>query len=131
MSPTDENSAATAGAAAAAATPGAHARYVVYVTAPTDRAEALAHALVEAQLAACVNIVPQIRSIYRWQGRLCDDAEALLIIKTTGPQFEPLRQRIQALHPYDVPEIIALPIAVGHAPYLQWLDAACAAPAPE
>jgi len=96
---------------------------VVFVTAPADRAPDLARSVVEAGLAACANIVPAIRSIYRWEGEICDDAEALLVVKTQRSLFEALRDKVVELHPYDVPEVVALPLVLGHAPYLQWLEA--------
>ena len=80
----------------------------------------MARALVEERLAACVNISP-VRSCYIWEGKLNLDEEALLIIKTTKSQFEPLQKRILELHSYAVPEIIALPIIEGHQPYLDWM----------
>src|SRR5687767_1920038 len=89
---------------------------VVYVTAPDKVAPTIARHVVEKQLAACVNIVP-VRSIYRWQGDLQDDVEALLIVKTTRARFDALREGILQVHPYEVPEIIALPIEAAHAPY--------------
>jgi periplasmic divalent cation tolerance protein len=95
---------------------------VVLVTAPPDRAPDLARRLVEEKLAACVNILPGARSIYAWKGELCDDSEALLVIKTRAARFDALRARVVALHPYEVPEVIELPILDGHAPYLKWLD---------
>ena len=81
----------------------------------------VARALVEDQLAACVNLVPGIRSIYAWKGAVSDDAEVLGVVKTTADRFEALRARVVALHPYEVPEVIAFAIAAGHAPYLEWL----------
>jgi len=97
---------------------------VVLVTAPSpDQAAELARALVEERLAACGNVLPAIRSIYRWEGKVHDDAEALLVLKTTRGRFEALRERVIALHPYDVPEVLALPVAAGSAPYLAWLAA--------
>jgi periplasmic divalent cation tolerance protein len=94
----------------------------VLVTAPdAEQAASLARAIVEERLAACVNIVPGIRSIYRWQDRICDDAEVLLVIKTTRRRFPALRERVLALHSYDVPEVILLPIEDGAAPFLDWL----------
>jgi periplasmic divalent cation tolerance protein len=84
-------------------------------------AAAVAQALVGEGLAACVNIVPQVRSIYRWDGAVQDDAEALAIIKTTRDRYDRLALRLVELHAYDVPEVIALPIVAGHAPYLAWL----------
>jgi periplasmic divalent cation tolerance protein len=95
---------------------------VALVTAPPDRAAELARRLVEEKLAACVNVVPAIRSIYRWKGELCDDGEALLVIKTRAALFGALRARVVELHPYEVPEVIELPILAGHAPYLSWID---------
>lgn len=97
---------------------------VVLVTAPsTEKAAELAKALVEEALAACGNIIPGVRSIYRWEGKLCDDAEVLLVLKTERHLFEALRTRVLALHPYSTPEVIALPVEAGHPPYLEWLTA--------
>ena len=81
----------------------------------------IARVLVEERLAACVNRVPGLTSVYRWQGEIHEDNEVLLLIKTRRELFELLRARIIELHPYDVPEVIALEIAAGHAPYLEWL----------
>jgi periplasmic divalent cation tolerance protein len=95
---------------------------VVLVTAPTpERAAEIARALVEERLAACGNVVPGIRSIYRWEGEVHEDAEALLVLKTTRARFDALRDRVLALHPYEVPEVIALPVETGSAAYLAWL----------
>ena len=97
---------------------------VVLVTVPTvERAAEIARAVVEARLAACGNVVPGLRSIYRWEGKVQDDAEALLVLKTTRGRFEALRDRVLALHPYQVPEVIALPIEAGNGPYLAWISA--------
>jgi periplasmic divalent cation tolerance protein len=87
-----------------------------------EQAEAIARALVEERLAACVNVVPTVVSIYRWKGAVERDEERLLVIKTRAERFEALRQAIVARHPYEVPEIVALPLVAGHAPYLAWLD---------
>jgi len=104
---------------------------VVFVTAPnTEVAAAIAHAVVGEKLAACVNIVPGLRSIYTWQGKPCDDAEVLCIVKTRRALFPALRDRVAALHPYEVPEIIALPISDGSAPYLAWLQHETKTPSP-
>ena len=84
-------------------------------------AERIARALVTARLAACVNRVAGIRSTYRWQDGIQDEAEVLLAIKTTQARYEELEVRLQALHPYEVPEIIALPIVAGSASYLSWI----------
>jgi len=86
-----------------------------------ESASRIARALVEERLAACVNRVPGLTSVYRWQGEIHEDNEVLLLIKTQHERFESLRARIIELHPYDVPEVIALEIAAGHAPYLEWL----------
>ena len=93
---------------------------VVYCTASPEEADALARALVQERLAACVNIAP-VRSCYIWEDELSLDQEALLIIKTTRGRFEALRKRIVELHSYSLPEIIALPVAEAHQPYLDWL----------
>lgn len=89
-----------------------------------DKAAEVARTLVNEQLAACVNLVSQIRSIYRWQGEISDDTETLAIIKTTDERFEAMRARLVELHPYEVAEVIALPIEAGHAPYLAWVAGA-------
>jgi periplasmic divalent cation tolerance protein len=95
---------------------------VVLSTFPNpDKAAEVARTLVNEQLAACVNLVSQIRSIYRWQGEISDDTETLAIIKTTDERFEAMRARLVELHPYEVAEVIALPIEGGHAPYLAWV----------
>ncbi|MGI5861317.1 MAG: divalent-cation tolerance protein CutA [Myxococcales bacterium] len=95
---------------------------VVLVTAPSaDKAVEIGRVLVEERLAACANLVSPIRSIYRWQGKVEDEAEALLLIKTRVDVFERLRERVVGLHEYSCPEIVALPIIRGHEPYLRWL----------
>ena len=95
---------------------------VVYVTAPNeDEAAGIARSLVELKLAACVNIIKDIRSIYRWQGTLQDDSEVLMIIKTREELFDPLTVEVRKLHSYDVPEIIALPISLGSEDYIKWI----------
>ncbi len=95
---------------------------LVLSTADTlELAQKIALALVEAREAACVNIVPGIRSIYRWEGKVCNEGEFLLMIKSSEERFEALRNRIRMLHSYQVPEIIALPLAFGDSDYLNWL----------
>jgi periplasmic divalent cation tolerance protein len=94
---------------------------VVLCTFPSaDKAAEIARVLVGEKLAACMNI-SAVRSIYVWKDEIQDDAEALGIIKTTADRFAALRQRIVELHPYEVPEVIALAVGEGHAPYLAWL----------
>jgi periplasmic divalent cation tolerance protein len=95
---------------------------IVLMTAPSaDVAARIGRTLVEEKLAACANIVPAIRSIYAWQGKICDESEALCMIKTRRSLFDSLRDRIVALHPYEVPEIVAVdPSAVSEA-YARWL----------
>ena len=87
-----------------------------------ELARQIAGALVESGEAACVNIVPGIRSIYRWEGKLCDEGELLLVIKSAAEKYEAARMRIRSLHSYLVPEVIAIPIVAGDPAYLQWLQ---------
>ena len=96
---------------------------VVYVTAGSPaEGERLARALVEERLAACVNRIAPVQSVYRWQGKVEQSEEQLLIIKTRKALFTTLGKRVRELHSYSVPEIIALPIIDGSDDYLQWLD---------
>jgi periplasmic divalent cation tolerance protein len=96
---------------------------VVLCTCPNDAsAERIASALVTERLAACVNRIPAVVSIYRWKGEVCCDNECLLMIKTTRERFDALRDRILALHPYELPEVVAVDIALGLAPYLAWIE---------
>src|SRR6267142_4643316 len=95
---------------------------VVICTAPDQAVgEHIAHALVTERLAACVNRVPGLVSTYRWQGKVEQAAECLLIIKTSAARFEAVRERIKSLHPNELPEIIALPITHGDSAYLKWI----------
>jgi periplasmic divalent cation tolerance protein len=87
-----------------------------------DKAARIARELVEKKLAACVNIIPELRSIYAWQGRVCDERECLMIMKTRRDLFDQLRDTVKELHPYDVPEIISLSIEQGLQDYLKWID---------
>jgi len=87
----------------------------------TGVAERIARILLDAGLAACVNILPGVRSMYVWQGSLQSETEVLMIIKTAATNFVRLRETLVAAHPYEVPEVVALEIADGHHPYLQWL----------
>lgn len=94
---------------------------VILCTAPLGGAEKIARALVKERLAACVN-VSQVRSYFAWEGRLSEEDEELMTIKTERRMIEPLKKRIKELHSYQVPEIIVLPIAEGDEPYLRWLN---------
>lgn len=98
-------------------------KIVVFITAPSeDEAVKIASALVDEKLAACVNIVPGLRSIYRWEGKICDDREVLMVAKTKQSIFEKLEDRVRSLHPYATPEIIAIPVTAGFEGYLKWVD---------
>ncbi len=95
---------------------------LVLVTTPSPEVAAgLARALVEARLAACGSVLPGIHSIYRWEGRVEEAGEALLLLKTTRERFAALREELLRRHPYAVPEILALPVEQGSAAYLAWL----------
>ncbi|HYQ72838.1 MAG TPA: divalent-cation tolerance protein CutA [Gammaproteobacteria bacterium] len=95
---------------------------IVLCTVPKrETAEMIADALVSEQLAACINILPGVTSVYRWQGAVEHSEELLLIIKTRKTAWPVLEARIQALHPYELPEIVAVPITTGEAEYIQWL----------
>lgn len=94
----------------------------VFSTFPNpDKAAEVARILVSEGLAACVNLLGPVRSIYRWKGELNDDQETLAVIKTTRDRFDAMRTRLVGLHPYEVAEVIALPVEAGHAPYLAWV----------
>src|SRR5215510_7669229 len=96
---------------------------VVFMTAANgEEATRLADMLVGAHLAACVQILPEIESVYRWQGKIERQAEVLLLAKTTKGKFNELAKEVRALHSYDTPEIIAIPVVTGSAPYLDWLS---------
>ncbi len=94
----------------------------VLTTAPDlEVAERLGRTLVEERLAACANVLGGVTSIYRWKGEVEREAEVLVILKTTAERVEALQERVGELHPYDVPEVIALSIKAGHEPYLDWV----------
>lgn len=98
-------------------------KLVVFITAPNEEEAAkIGRALVEERLAACANIIPSVRSIYRWKGEVCDDSECLLVIKTLWDRFGELERRVKELHSYEVPEIIALKIVNGSQEYLDWVE---------
>ncbi len=95
---------------------------VIWSTVPPALSAVLAKSLLEKNLVACVNITP-VRSLYRWKGESCDDEEHLLIIKTRRELADLVIRALKAEHPYEVPEIIVLPVITGHAPYLDWVYA--------
>ena len=96
---------------------------VVFITAGSEEeAVRIGKALVEERLTACANIVPRIRSIFHWEGKVCDEAEVLLILKSKESLFQQIKDRVIKLHSYDVPEIIALSIHSGSKDYLNWID---------
>ncbi|HZW13019.1 MAG TPA: divalent-cation tolerance protein CutA [Noviherbaspirillum sp.] len=95
---------------------------IVFVNVPDEpTAHSMARALVEARLAACVNVLPEVRSVYRWQGKLEEASEVTILIKTTQARYADLQTAVKAAHPYDVPELIALPIVAGLPEYLGWV----------
>jgi periplasmic divalent cation tolerance protein len=94
---------------------------VSMTTGSSEEAERIAEALVQERLAACVNIVPAITSIYRWQGEVHRDSEVLLIAKSCPELFDSLAARVKELHSYEIPEVIALPIVAGSEAYLNWI----------
>ena len=103
----------------------------IYVTAPSaDVAAALGRGAVAARLAACANVFPAVRSFYWWNGEVQDDAEAVVVLKTTAPLVDALTAHLVAAHPYDVPCVVALPVAAGHAPFIAWVEASVDPPKP-
>lgn len=97
---------------------------MVFMTAPdAEVAEHLARTLVTERLAACANIVRDVVSVYRWEGEVRRDSEVLVILKTTAAALDSLESRAVELHPYDVPEVLAVPVRGGHGPYLDWIRA--------
>ena len=103
---------------------------IVVVTSVGTEEQALdvAHALVRARRAACVNIVPNIHSVYRWKGRVCDDGEMLLIIKTRASQFEGVRETIQRVNTYELPEVLGYRVDKASPGFAQWIEKMTAAP---
>jgi len=100
---------------------------IALVTAPDATvAERIVRALVGEGLAVCGNIVQGVTSIYRWRGEVHRDAEVLIILKTTGTAADRLTRRVADIHPYEVPEVLILPVESGHPPYLAWVVAGCA-----
>lgn len=104
---------------------------LVLVNAPPGEADRIARSIVEARLAACVNVIPSVRSFYVWEGRLTEDTEATLLIKTRASLVEALTAEVRAIHPYSVPEVIEVPLGPGGNPaYLAWVRKETAEPAP-
>ena len=103
---------------------------VVLVSAPPDRAESIARAILEARLAACVNVVPGVGSLYWWQGAIARDEESMLVVKTRTDLVPALTAAIRAAHPYEVPEVLALPVTagIGNPAYHAWVVESVAVP---
>ena len=99
---------------------------IVFITAGgEEEAVRIAKALVEQRLAACVNIIQPVRSIYRWEGKVCDEQELMLVAKTHVAQIAALMACVEELHSYEVPEVLAIPIESGFPPYLEWVEESC------
>lgn len=94
---------------------------VGFVSCPKGKGREIAQKVVEERLVACVNIIPAVHSVYIWEGKLNEDAEELLIVKTHKEKWKDFEKRMKEIHPYDVPEIICFSIEDGYAPYLNWL----------
>ena len=96
--------------------------YFVYVTFPSAVSAAdTARALLTERLIACANLLPGVKSLYEWEGKMCEEQECVAVFKTTEARMEAMTARIKALHPYEVPCIVALPLVAGYAPFLQWI----------
>jgi periplasmic divalent cation tolerance protein len=96
---------------------------IVFCTVPDiSTAEHIADRVVGEGIAACLSMIPGVTSVYRWKGSICRDSELICVIKTTESRFSELEAAIKEMHPYEVPEIVAIPIALGHAPYLSWIN---------
>jgi len=100
---------------------------VVLVTAPEGEARELGRALVDERLAACVNVLPGVTSIYIWEGKREESIESLLVIKTPPERYAALERRVLELHPYSVPEVLALPVEAGAPDYIRWVQASVTA----
>ena len=93
---------------------------IVLCTVPPGMAHTIATQLLDRHLAACVNILP-VRSVYRWEGSVCDEPEDLLVIKTTSAKVDELKSALVSMHPYDIPEVLCLPVKDGYDRYLSWV----------
>lgn len=98
---------------------------VCLVTAPRNEAGRIAKTLVERGLAACCNVIERVSSFYKWKGEMQEDDEALMVLKTTGAASKDLVSLVRELHPYDLPEVILLPVCGGSEEYLRWVVEAC------
>ena len=95
---------------------------VVLVTAPDEEVAArICRGLVEEGLVACGTIVPRVRSVYRWEGEVCDESEALIVLKTDRARVPEVVRRVPDVHPYEIPEVLVLAVEAGHVPYLEWV----------
>lgn len=94
---------------------------VVLCNCPPEKAEKIARDLVERRVVACVNVIPGIKSFYHWDNKICEDQESTLLIKIRKEDFKKLEKNLKELHPYDVPEIVALNVANVNTPYIHWL----------
>ncbi|MCS7171511.1 MAG: divalent-cation tolerance protein CutA [Aquificaceae bacterium] len=99
-----------------------HGYYVVLITVPVEKAKELAEHIINNKLGACVNMVPEVDSLYWWKGNVERDKESLLVVKTSARKFKDLLEGVKSVHPYTVPEIIALPIVAGNENYINWID---------
>ena len=95
---------------------------MVLITCPPEKAEEVARAMLDKRVAACINIIQKVSSLYWWENKIESDNEALLVVKTRIDRFEDLKNYVKEVHPYDVPEIIALPIVTGYKKYLEWVN---------
>jgi len=98
---------------------------VVLATAPAKNAERIARTLLDERLIACANLLPRVRSLYRWKGKVERGVETLMMMKTSSRKVAPLLKRFKQLHPYEVPEFLSLPVDAGNAAYLKWVHAEC------
>jgi len=94
-----------------------------FITCPPEKGQEISRIVVAEKLVACVNIIPSVRSIYMWQGKIENEEEQMLIVKTTKSKWKQFENRMKEIHPYEVPEIISFSIAEGYPPYLEWLRA--------
>ena len=101
---------------------GGEAILVLITCATPEEAKLIARTVVEQRLAACVNVIPHVRSLFSWENKVSEEEEVLLVVKTRRPRFKELAVSVKALHSYRVPEIIALPILEGSSSYLRWID---------